>query len=242
MFTSFLLLPFIYLSSINQNIEKYNEIPAIEKQNPKDLTNLKKIILDKYSDEKKDDKIDFLTDSSINKFVNNKIHFTDIGYVPEDLENISWKYLIDSKWNSRLRKIANSNLENMSKDFLGDLGVKISIVSAYRSYTYQVWIKKWWCPDNLCAKAWYSEHQSWLAVDLWEASSVESWKASKKLQKYYSWLSQNAHKYWFTNTYQKWLEIDWYEIEPWHWRYVWVQIATYLKENNMTFAELYDKN
>jgi D-alanyl-D-alanine carboxypeptidase len=49
----------------------------------------------------------------------------------------------------------------------------------------------------------------------------------------------HAHTYGFTNTYQKGLDIDWYEIEPWHWRYVWVDIASYLSENNITIAEFY---
>jgi LAS superfamily LD-carboxypeptidase LdcB len=56
---------------------------------------------------------------------------------------------------------------------------------------------------------------------------------------YYNFLKQNAHKYWFHNTYQKWLEIDGYEIEPWHWRYLWIKFATYLKENNITLAQFY---
>jgi D-alanyl-D-alanine carboxypeptidase len=59
------------------------------------------------------------------------------------------------------------------------------------------------------------------------------------LKKYYKWLDENAYKYGFHNTYQKWLEIDWYEIEPWHWRYMWVELATYLKDNNLTIAEFY---
>jgi D-alanyl-D-alanine carboxypeptidase len=130
----------------------------------------------------------------------------------------------------------------MSNDFFNELWEKIIIVSAYRSYDYQKWIKAWWCLDNLCAKAWYSEHQTWLAVDLWDASNNEIWKKSKNFMKYYEWLNNNAYKYGFTNTYKKWIDIDWYEIEPWHWRYIWIEIATFLKENNLTLAELYSEN
>lgn len=241
MLSSILLIKFLFFSDIEENKNYINLI--LNKQSiyntneEKNLLSIKKIILEKYLIKN----IDFLSDSWINKFVNNKVHFNNLSYEPNDLENINWNYLLDSKWDSKIRKEAGIELKNMSKDFYDNFEEKISVVSAYRSYFYQVWIKNWWCPDNFCAKAWYSEHQTWLAIDLFEASNKESWKNSKKLQKYYNWLDENAHKYWFINTYKKWIEIDWYEVEPWHWRYIWIKLATYLKENNMTFAELFHK-
>jgi LAS superfamily LD-carboxypeptidase LdcB len=42
-----------------------------------------------------------------------------------------------------------------------------------------------------------------LAVDLWDASTNYDWQTSKKLQKYYKWLNENAHNFGFHNTYQK---------------------------------------
>jgi D-alanyl-D-alanine carboxypeptidase len=58
--------------------------------------------------------------------------------------------------------------------------------------------------------------------------------------KYYVWLVQNAHLYGWHNTYQKWVAIDGYEVEPWHWRYLWEELATYLYENKITIAEYYN--
>ena len=127
----------------------------------------------------------------------------------------------------------------MWKKFEQETWEKINVVSAYRSYDYQVWIKKWWCSDNLCANPGFSEHQTGLVVDLWSASSKDNWYSNVKLKKYFSWLNENAYKFGFHNTYQKWRDVDWYEIEPWHWRYLWVELATYLRENNLTFAEFY---
>ena len=91
----------------------------------------------------------------------------------------------------------------MAKDFYNVLNTKLVVASAYRSYKYQVSIKKGGCPDNLCAKAGFSEHQSGLAVDLWEASTEYRWKTDLELKKYYKWLKNNAYKYGFHNTYQK---------------------------------------
>jgi len=182
---------------------------------------------------------DFEADYSIHKFVNNKVSFNNISYIPENLVEMTSDYYNTSKYMT-LSKRAEKNFENMSKAFYKEFWKKILVVSAYRSYLYQKWIKDRGCPDNLCAKAWYSEHQTWLTVDIFEATTKDDFMSKKHLNEYYKWLYDNAHKYWFHNTYQKWVGIDWYEIEPWHWRYLWVWLSTYLKRNNITFAELYN--
>ncbi|MDR0772330.1 MAG: D-alanyl-D-alanine carboxypeptidase family protein [Candidatus Peribacteria bacterium] len=76
------------------------------------------------------------------------------------------------------------------------------MVSAYRSYSYQAQIKQG-CGDTWCAKPGYSEHQSGLAVDVFEASNEGNWRNTPSLHKYFDWLVENAHKYGFHNTYQK---------------------------------------
>lgn len=182
----------------------------------------------------------FDDDKSITKFVNSNISFNDLAYNPDDLVILSWLYLVNSKWNLQLRKEALWNLQILAQDFYNEFSTKINVISAYRSYDYQVWIKNRWCSDKFCAKAWFSEHQTWLAVDLWEASSEKSFLSNKNYAKYFEWLKQNAYKYWFHNTYQKWLEIDTYVVEPWHWRYLWVDLASLLWENNLTIAEYYE--
>lgn len=181
-------------------------------------------------------------DSSITRFVNNKVSFNDKTYVPDNLVSIKSSFVIDAKWNQLLREDAKNALVELSKEFYEVFETNIKIISAYRSYNYQKWIKDWWCPDNLCAKAWFSEHQTWLAIDVWEATTNKQFLSKSKLKNYFEWLSDNAHKYWFHNTYQKWLEIDWYEIEPWHWRYLWIDLATELYNNHQTFAEYYNLN
>lgn len=185
---------------------------------------------------------DFLTDSSITKFVNNIVHFNKLSYSPNDLVYVSSNYIYDTKWNSRLRNEANDALQIMAKDFYDYFWVKMIVVSAYRSYDYQVWIKSRGCSDLLCAKAWYSEHQTWLAVDLWETTTKNEFLSKSDLVIYFNRLNKNAHKYWFHNTYQKWLSIDWYLVEPWHWRYLWTELAKKLYENRYTFAEYYNNN
>ena len=227
----------IRLEKIKQE-EFFKKQEQLRKQKEKELI-IKKALEDK---QKHIDNLDLETDSSFTKFVSSDISFSNKAYIPEDLEKITWEYVYDAKWwRQLLRKEASVALEKMSLDFYRAFEKQIVVVSAYRSYTYQKGIKDRGCPDNLCAKAGYSEHQSWLAIDLWETSTNKQFLWQAKLKKYFDWLNQNAYKYGFHNTYQKGLEIDTYEIEPWHWRYMWVELALYLKEKNLTFAEYYNK-
>ncbi len=183
--------------------------------------------------------LDYITDVSLTKFVNNEVSFEQLDYVPEDLVSISSDYVFDSKWYSTLRTSANDSLQKLAEDFYLEFWRKLTVVSAYRSYSYQKGIKDRGCPDNLCAKAWYSEHQTWFAVDIFAASTQADWEANPTYMEYFEWFKNNAYKYWFHNTYQRGVDIDWYEIEPWHWRFLWIDLAEYLWENDMTFAEFY---
>ena len=180
---------------------------------------------------------DVTSDDSLTKFVNNKTSFTDVKYIPKSLVKLEWEYIEDVKWKSTLREEALNALDNLAQNFYLEFTTSLKVVSAYRSYDYQKWIKNRWCEDSLCAKAWYSEHQTGLAVDLWEASDKQRFQSDEKLSSYFEWMQEQAYKYWFTNTYQKGVETDWYEVEPWHWRYVGMELALILKEYNVTFAE-----
>ena len=183
---------------------------------------------------------DLYRDDSYEKFVGSKVPFFDLQYIPDDLVSFSSLYVTDTKWNWELRREAASELEKLSKSFYDEFWENIVVVSSYRSYLYQKWIKDRGCPDNLCAKAGYSEHQWWLAIDLWEATNNSEFLGKQHLKNYYEWLIKNAASFWYHNSYQKGLAIDGYDKEPWHWRYVWEELAIYLMKNNLTHTEFYN--
>lgn len=183
---------------------------------------------------------DFLTDNSFIKYVSPENAFQKLDYEPEDLVNISSEYLQDVKWHQTLRQDAKNHLEILAKDFQRTFWVSLKVISAYRSYGYQVGIKSWGCNDIFCAKPGYSEHQTWLAFDMFEATTEKEFLSKQDLKKYFTWMQENAHKYGFNNSYQKGKEIDGYAVEPWHWRYVWIDFATYLWEKNISFWEFYN--
>lgn len=196
-------------------------------------------LLKKFQEEKYIMWLDLLTDDSITKYVDPDVSFETLSYVPENMKSLKSQYVVDTKWNAKMREEAADMFAKMSEKFYEDMGEKMVVVSTYRSYNYQAGIKARGCPDNLCAKAGHSEHQSGLAVDFWSASTNAYWQSSARLMKFYGWLSENAHNYGFHNTYQNGRDIDGYEIEPWHWRYVGVKFANYLKEKDITFAQHY---
>jgi len=223
----------LLLCSCSIWVESKNTVPVLKIKKSDIRTSTNSIEFNKYN---------FKEDSSITKYLDNKISFNKLDYIPNNLVDLKWGYLIDTKWNQKIRKIALENLDKLSFDFYNTFHKKLRVVSAYRSYIYQKGIKDRGCSDKFCAKAGFSEHQSWLAVDLWEASNKERFQNNEELKQYFEWLKNNWEKYWFTNTYQKWVKIDWYAIEPWHWRYIWVELASYLKKEKITFAEFYYKN
>ena len=196
-------------------------------------------ILRKYEQELHIQQLDLDTDSSFQKYIDPERAFSDKWYIPADMRSLSGVYIIDAKWDLQLRDEAASQFEKLAEAFQKETWEKVVVVSSYRSYNYQVGIKSRGCPDALCAKAGHSEHQSGLALDLWSASSDAYWKSSPKLMQYYDWFSKNAYLYGFHNSYQNGKIIDGYETEPWHWRYLWVPLASYLKEKDTTFAQYY---
>ena len=188
-------------------------------------------------------KIDYsaLPDDDIQKFVGVNKPFHNLSYEPSDLVPLQWRSHISAQARHTLRKEAAENLEKMANAFYAKFWKNIVIASAYRSYSYQKNSISESCKKSgRCAREWESEHQLWLAVDLWEATNEQ--KFLSKYQKYYDRLHNNAHLYWFHQSYQNWREFDWYYIEPRHRRYLWVDLATKLHEKDITFTQYVNLN
>ena len=177
-----------------------------------------------------------LPDDNIQKFVWVNQPFSNKSYEPTDLVSLQWRSHISAQARHAFRKEAADALEKMANDFYAQFSTNIVVASAYRSYNYQKNSISESCKQSWrCAREWESEHQLWLAVDLWEATNEQ--KFLSKYQKYYNWLHDNAHLYWFHQSYQNWREFDGYYIEPRHWRYIWIELATKLHKKDITFTQ-----
>ncbi|MFZ0530248.1 MAG: M15 family metallopeptidase [Propionicimonas sp.] len=123
-------------------------------------------------------------------------------------------------------------------------GVRVVVRSGYRSYAtqsgiYQRALRNY--PSVASAKRYNappgaSEHQTGLAVDLWDGVTWSLPMANTATGK---WLHKHAHDYGFILRYPKGKErITGYAYEPWHFRYVGVQDARkFGKTNTVTLEE-----
>ena len=117
-------------------------------------------------------------------------------------------------------------------------------VSPYRSYLRQSGI--YWSyvarrgqarADTYSARPGSSEHQTGLAVDVAvRGHSYDSFGGTKESE----WMQEHAHEYGFILRYGEGMEyITGYIYEPWHYRYVGVDAATYIHDHDLTFEEYY---
>ena len=194
--------------------------------------------IDKYQNN-----FDLLTDGSFQRYLSDEHPFEDAKYTPADLQKIVSYFTHNQSSKFMLRAPAATAFADMARAFWDnfDKKKKLYIVSAYRSYGFQKNMKSNGCKSSHCADPWASEHQAWLAVDIAVADSYGNILQMHTWSQYYKWMEQNAHKYGFHNTYQKWVDIDGKIPEHRHWRFLGVPFATYLNQNQLTIAQ-YFKN
>ena len=117
--------------------------------------------------------------------------------------------------------------------------LSLPLKSGYRSYSTQAALYNRYLTnkgkvyaDGISARAGHSEHQTGLAFDVgYVAESFGNTAAGK-------WLEANCHKYGFIIRYPKYKElVTGYNYEPWHIRYVGVEVATEIMEKNLTLEE-----
>jgi len=174
------------------------------------------------------------------KILVNKYYYLDEDYVPENLENINRKYALS---NMRLVNYAKDAFENLSKDAQKE-DLNIIAMSTYRSYTYQVNLYNRYKKedgeekaDTYSGRPGHSEHQTGLAVDVY--NKKEDYTNFHKTKEY-EWMQQHAHEYGFILRFPEGKEKETgYEFESWHYRYVGVEIATYIHQNNISLEEYY---
>ena len=118
-------------------------------------------------------------------------------------------------------------------------GIYLSIVSGFRSYTYQGQLYNGYvnrdgkaAADTYSARAGHSEHQTGLAMDINNAGSgFNNTKEAK-------WLAANCVKYGFILRYPQGKEdITGYMYESWHIRYLGKDIAKEVADSGLTLEE-----
>ena len=182
--------------------------------------------------------MDFYSDESIQRFLDKKHPLKD-KYEAKDIVPIVSDFTTNDSRRFYLREEAAIAFADMARGFSNAFGFKscLSINSARRSQAYQRRLSAK-CSTGRCADPWTSEHEAWLAVDL----GVNWWNIKTWSWKYYQRLLDNAHLYGFHNSYQNGIQTEGIIVEPRHWRYLGVELATILHEEWKTFTQYFYDN
>lgn len=169
----------------------------------------------------------------------NKYHKLPDNYEPSDLTELSYK---NGNYKYLLRKEAAEAFEKLTSAALLD-NVIFYPFSAYRSFETQNILYSRYKnrdgeekADTYSARPGFSEHQLGLAVD------VRSNTLGDNLtNEHYKWMLENSYKYGFIVRYPKGKQhVTQFMEEPWHIRYIGVDLATKVHDSGLTYDEYYD--
>lgn len=172
----------------------------------------------------------------------------------KDLGKLSNGYLVDQRIVSAYEKLA---------DAAKSAGHPLAMVSAYRSVAYQEEIfnanvntlmsqghtkeEAIRITKLTFTEPGYSEHHTGLAVDVVDQDWYQN-HTGELLNEGFGdtdggkWLQAHAREYGFIIRYPKGKhDITQIDYEPWHLRYVGVEVATYIEEHEMTFEEFLEE-
>ena len=171
----------------------------------------------------------------------NKYNKLDDDYIPSDLVEIESTYGVSGKY---LNSTVYDAYKKMWKD-AKNKNLNLYIRSPYRSFKTQNSLYENYASvdgynkaDTYSARPGYSEHQTGLAFDVTTpTTTLGNFETTKE----FTWLKENAYKYGFILRYPKdKVNITGYIYESWHYRYVGIEAAKTIYENNLTFEEYYE--
>jgi zinc D-Ala-D-Ala carboxypeptidase len=168
-----------------------------------------------------------------------KVYFLNEQYVPSKLASIDLAYASNGKalqFHAQALPYLNALMHDST-----EAGLTLRIASAYRSFGTQAALKKGYTvtygagANRFSADQGYSEHQLGTTVDLTTAKTgtlTTTFDSSSEAK----WLRENAYKYGFILSYPK--NNTYYMYEPWHWRFVGVDLATRLHDEEKYLYDL----
>ena len=172
-------------------------------------------------------------------------------YQPADLVPLADYFPVNITlgYPSELRQIAVAPLVQLIAD-MHEAGLQPTIISGYRSYDSQVIARDKWSklePENvnyLSAPPGYSEHQLGTVVDFGSPELPEVvGRPDVEFHTYFyktsegQWLLEHAHEYGFSLSYPRdAFDLTGFFYEPWHYRYIGVELATQLHEQGLSLT------
>lgn len=170
-----------------------------------------------------------------------KVYFLNEHYTPSTLSTISEEFLTSEDRLLQFHSQALPFLEELLTEAEED-GLDLRVTSAFRSFENQSALKHHYTvtygagtANTFSADQGYSEHQLGTAVDFTTPALKGAFNPFKDTAEY-EWLLENAHKYGFILSYPE--DNTYYQFEPWHWRFVGVELAKYLHKEDLNFYDV----
>lgn len=175
---------------------------------------------------------------SLNVLVN-KENSISTDFAPNDLVNLAdWN--IPAVPGIQLRAEAARHLQTLLLA-MKDLGLSFFVNSGFRTYDFQKQLYQQGGPEegglSIPAPAGASEHELGTAVDLALGNGGRIYPSAS-----WTWLDQNAHRFGFVMSYRysQQKETGIY-FEPWHFRYVGIDLASEIRHSANTPQSFYQK-
>lgn len=203
----------------NEDLEEENEDISDKADMYKKLATYDKQLLAKYS----------------------KVYFLNENYKPTKLDTIDATYTLPVGKTLQFLDPALPFLEDLLKDANKE-SIPLRVVSAYRSFEEQEQLKSNYkvvygagTANAFSADQGYSEHQLGTTVDFTTPTLVGAVPAFANSSAS-AWLLKNAYRYGFILSYPQ--SNSYYMYEPWHWRFVGVDLATDLHKKGENFYDM----
>lgn len=153
-------------------------------------------------------------------------------FEPTDLVSVP----VAHTWEPLLRQEASNAVVALFAAAKAEAGLSLASNSAYRSYAAQqnVYVGD----DELTARPGFSEHQTGLSIDIGAESGTCSIEVCFADLPEGQWLRDNAHRFGFILRYPADKQaVTGYQFEPWHFRYVGVDLAAEMRATGVTTLE-----
>ncbi|MCU0652795.1 MAG: M15 family metallopeptidase [Candidatus Pacebacteria bacterium] len=169
-----------------------------------------------------------------------KVYFLNENYVPRSFVKIDSGYTFKPEETFLFYADTWPFLKVMLDTAKAD-NVDLKVLSAYRSFSEQSSLKSSYKvtygtgANKFSADQGYSEHQLGTTIDLTNESVGASLDGFDKTPEF-KWLTDNAYNFGFIMSYPK--GNDYYQYEPWHWRFVGRALAQKLHDEGKNFYDL----
>ncbi len=169
------------------------------------------------------------------------VYFLNENYTPKSLIPIATTTLYRPTKPEQIHTDAARHLTQLMNTAI-EARIPLLVLSAYRSFGTQAALKSGYkmtfgagSANSFSADQGYSEHQLGTAIDFTNPTIGAVLTGFEKSQGY-AWLQAHAWEYGFILSYPK--GNTHFVFEPWHWRYVGVELATKLHNDGKNFYDL----